>query len=272
MIHIVFNEADVKVLASAIELDEQLSGKIICIQDDYAVGPIDNIYDEAGIEARNEWWKMVCEGGDYETKTNDAAIDDYATVSAFIQTLQENESERIWIWAAQNKHDVSGYYWLLPFLKPYQGRVQILYLNNLPFINEKGNIFYPTWLSEIPAKEFLKAKKLAREITPSEFEVDPDEWTKLCNENKGVRILEGGKKLAQFDYDYYDGELKKYIMPEWQKAGKIINNFSSKAKETTSPAFLLWRLKVMLAMDLYAVQGEIGMMKDFEIKYHSKED
>ncbi|MCX6292815.1 MAG: DUF3658 domain-containing protein, partial [Sphingobacteriales bacterium] len=110
------------------------------------------------------------------------------------------------------------------------------------------------------------------EITPSEFEVDPDEWTKLCNENKGVRILEGGKKIAQFDYDYYDGELKKYIMPDWQKAGKIINNFSSKAKETTSSAYLLWRLKVMLAMDLYAVQGEMGMMKDFEIKYHSKED
>jgi hypothetical protein len=186
--------------------------------------------------------------------------------------MQENESEIIWIWAAQNKQNVSGYYWLLPFMKAFQGRVNILYLNNLPFINEKGNIFYPTWLSQIPAKEFLKAKKLAREITPSEFEVDPDEWTKLCGENKGVRILEGGKKLAQFDYDYYDGELKKYIMPDWQKAGKIINNFSSKAKETSSSAYLLWRLKVMLAMDLYAVQGEIGMMKDFEIKYHSKED
>jgi len=272
MIHIVFNEADVKVLASAIELDEQLSGKIICIQDDYAVGPIDNIYEEAGIEARKEWWKMVCEGGDYESKTNGAGIDDYATVSALIETLQENEAERVWIWAAQNKHDVSGYYWLLPFLKPYQGRVQILYLNNLPFINEKGNIFYPTWLSEIPAKEFLKAKKLARDITLSEFEVDPDEWTKLCGENKSVRILEGGKKLMQYDVDFYDNELKKFILPEWQKAGKIIHQFLNKSKHTTGDAFLLWRLKVMIAMEMFETQGKIGAMKEFEIKYHSKED
>ncbi len=155
-------------------------------------------------------------------------------------------------------------------MKEFQGRVFILYLNNLPFINEKGNIFYPNWLHEIPAKEFLKAKKLAREITLSEFEVDPDEWTKICNENKGVRILEGGKKLMQYDYEFYDSELKKYIMPDWQKANKIIHNFTSKSKNITGEAFLLWRIKVWIAMDLYEVQGKVGNMKDFEIKYHSK--
>lgn len=272
MIHVVFNEPDIAVLKSAIELDETLTGEVVLIKDDYSVGPLENIYAEEGIEARNHWWKSVLNGGDFEPKVSSIEKDDNETALNLVNAMRENEQETIWIWAAQNKQNVSGYYWLLPFMKEFQGRVFILYLNNLPFINEKGNIFYPTWLSQIPAKEFLKAKKLAREITPSEFEVDPDEWTKLSNENKGVRILEGGKKLAQFDYDYYDGELKKYIMPDWQKAGKIINNFSSKAKETTSSAYLLWRLKVMLAMDLYAVQGEINMMKDFEIKYHSKED
>ena len=180
--------------------------------------------------------------------------------------MRRNEEEIIWIWAAQNKHDVSGYYWLLNYMKEFQGRVFILYLNNLPFINEKGNIFYPNWLHEIPAKEFLKAKKLAREITLSEFEVDPDEWTKLCNENKGVRLLEGGKKLAQEDYDFYDAELKKFITPDWQKASKIIHQFLNKAKHTTGDAYLLWRLKVMIAQDMFDVQGKLANMKDFEVK------
>jgi len=161
---------------------------------------------------------------------------------------------------------VSGYYWLLNYMKEFQGSVFILYLNNLPFINEKGNIFYPNWIFEIPAKEFLKAKKLAREITPSEFEVDPDEWTKLCEENKGVRLLEGGKKLIQQDYDFYDAELKKYITSDWQKATKIIHQFISKAKNTTGDAYLLWRLKVMVAQNMVDVQGKIANMKDFELK------
>jgi hypothetical protein len=151
-------------------------------------------------------------------------------------------------------------------MKEFQGRVFILYLNNLPFINEKGNIFYPNWLHEIPAKEFLKAKKLAREITLSEFEVDPDEWTRICNEDKGVRILEGGKKLSQNEYDFYDSELKKYITADWQKVSKIIHHFLSKAKHTTGDAYLLWRLKVMVAQDMFDVQGKVGNMKDFEIK------
>jgi hypothetical protein len=182
------------------------------------------------------------------------------------EKLKADEQETVWIWAAQNKHDVSGYYWLLHFMKEFQGRVFILYLNNLPFINEKGHIFYPNWLSEIPAKEFLKAKKLAREITLSEFEVDPDEWIKICKENKGVRILEGGKKLVQEDYDFYDAELKKYITGDWQKASKIIHHFLAKAKHTTGDAYLLWRLKILISDGLYDIQGNVEKMKDFEVK------
>ena len=266
MIHIVFNEPDVKVLQQAIELDESLVGEIVCIKDDYAVGPLGNIYIGDGIEARKQWWKEVLAGGDFESKVETNEVDDYKTAAELVGMMRRNEEEIIWIWAAQNKHDVSGYYWLLKYMKELQGRVFILYLNNLPFINEKGNIFYPTWLSEIPAKEFLKAKKLAREITLSEFEVDPDEWTRICEENKGVRLLEGGKKLGQVDYNFYDAELTKFITPDWQKANKVINQFLSKGKETTGDAFLLWRLKMMLAQDMFDVQGKVGNMKEFEIK------
>ena len=270
MIHVVFNEADAPVMEAAISMDESLEGTVVKFKDDYSVGPLENIYNEEGIAARKHWWQGVLAGGDFEPKISDAQHDDNTTANEMVELMRNNENEIIWIWAAQNKHDVSGYYWLLPFMKEFQGRVFILYLNNLPFINEKGNIFYPNWLHEIPAKEFLKAKKLAREITLSEFEVDPDEWTKICNENKGVRILEGGKKLMQYDYEFYDSELKKYIMPDWQKANKIIHNFTSKSKNITGEAYLLWRIKVWIAMDLYEVQGKVGNMKDFEIKYHSK--
>ena len=266
MIHIVFNEPDVKVLKQAIVLDEALQGEVIQIKDDYAVGSIVNIYVGDGIEARKQWWQQVLVGGDYQGKADSGEVDDYKTVAELVGNMRRNEEEIIWIWAAQNKHDLSGYYWLLKYMQEFQGRVFILYLNNLPFINEKGNIFYPNWLHEIQAKEFLKAKKLAREITLSEFEVDPDEWIKLSDENKGVRLLEGGKKLIQADYDFYDAELKKFITPDWQKASKIIHQFLNKAKETTGDAYLLWRLKVMLAQDMFDVQGKVDNMKEFEIK------
>lgn len=266
MIHIVFNEADVAVLQQAIALDEALQGDVVLIRDDYAVGPLGDIYRGEAIEARRNWWREVLQGSELEGKTDDGSVDDYKVVAELVGSLRRNPEEMVWIWAAQNKHDVCGYYWLLNYMKEFQGRVFILYLNNLPFINEKGQIFYPTWLHTIQPKEFLKAKKLARPITLSEFEVDPDEWTKLCNENKGVRILEGGKKLVQYDYDFYDADLKKFVTKDWQKAGKVIAQFLSKNKHTTGDMYLLWRLKLMIGAGALDAQGELKTMKDFEIK------
>ena len=72
MIHIVFNESEVKLLKEVIEMDETLAGEVIQVKDDYAVGPIENIYEEAGREARKQWWREVLAGGDYAAKINDA--------------------------------------------------------------------------------------------------------------------------------------------------------------------------------------------------------
>lgn len=266
MIHIVFNTADVDVMNKAIDIDQTLDGEVIEIKDEYAVGPIADIYTVEGRAARNDWWKKVLAGGDYEGLVEKGVVNDEKTFNDILQRLNEDESEVLWIWVAQNKHDVSGYFWLMSQLKDYQSRVFILYLNNLPFINEKGNIFYPEWLHVIPPKEFLKARKLARPITLSEFEVDPDDWKRLCQENKMVRILEGGKKLAQYEDDFYDEDLKKFISREWQKASKIINQFLHKNKQTTGDAFLLWRLKYLAGAGGMDVQGDLKGMKDFECK------
>jgi hypothetical protein len=269
MIHIVFQHNDVEALQKSFELDPSLQGDVLEIKDEWAVGPITDIFTPEGIEARKGWWRGVLAGGDYDGIIDNKGDDDNAKVAALRQRLAENDKEIVWIWAAQNKHDVSGYYWLMSQLKEFQGRIFILYLNNLPFINEKGNIFYPVNLFEIPAREFLKARKLARPITLSEFEIDPDEWLKLCQEDKGVRILEGGKKLSQHLYTYYDEEMKKFITGDWIKANKLISQFLNKAKQTTGDAYILWRLKQLIAAGELDAQGELKGMRDFEIKAKS---
>ena len=266
MIHVVFQPADADVLRKAFELEPSMSGELLTVCDDFAVGPVSDIYSEEGINNRKEWWKEVLREGDYDGHVESGVVNDQVVVESIVNTLNAEQNEVLWIWAAQNKHDVSGYYWLISQLKEFQGRIFLLYLNNLPFINEKGSIFYPENLFEIPAKEFLKAKRLARPVTLSEFEIDPDEWNRLQSENKGVRILEGGKKLVQYDYDYYDEDLRKFIGKDWQKASRIIQQFLSKNKQKTGDAFLLWRLKLIIQGGGYDVQGTIRNMKEFEVK------
>ncbi len=267
MIHIVFQHNDVSALKASFGLDASFGGEVVQIADDYAVGPLAGVYTPEGIETRKQWWRDILAGGDYDGIVDKGGdTDDNEKVTALKQRLLDDGKEVAWIWAAQNKHDVSGYYWLMSQLKEFQGRVFILYLNNLPFINEKGQLFYPNNLFEIPPREFLKARKLARPVTLSEFEIDPDEWLRLCQEDKGVRILEGGKKLAQYPYTYYDEELKRFITGDWIKASKLIGQFLGKAKQITGDAYLLWRVKQLVAAGELDVQGELKGMKDFEIK------
>ena len=115
----------------------------------------------------------------------------------------------------------------------------------MPFLNEKGQLFYPTYLSQIQPKEFLKAKKLARPITLSEFELDPDEWKKLCMENEGVRFLEGGKKLVSMNIGCYDKEILSLLTKNAQKLPSALSNIMAKLKVKLGDAFIVYRLKEM---------------------------
>jgi hypothetical protein len=270
--HIVFQREDINTLSKSFDLDESLRDEIVEIKDDYAVGPLKDIYSVEGIEERKQWWRQVLSEGDLDGQVETGEVNDSKIVEEIIGKLLNNPREKIWIWVAPNKHDVSGYYWLMAQLKEFAGRIYILSLNNLPFINDKGNIFYPVNLSEIPPREFVKAKKLARPITPSEFELDADEWTKICNENKMVRILEGAKKLSQHDENFYDKYLLEFISNDWQKANKVIQQFLNKSKHTTGDMFMLWRLKELIANNLIDAQGELKKMKDFEVKKKVEEE
>jgi hypothetical protein len=266
MIHVVFQPADAEVLQKAIELDETLAGEVIVIRDDFAVGPVEKIYEAEGFQQRKAWWQTVLEFSPYTEQMD--LVDDKLTVHNLIKYLSGKENEedeapistadrQLWVWMGQNQHDVCGYYWLMSQLKEYQGQIQVLYLNNLPFINEKGGIFYPVNLAEIQPKEFLKARKLARTITLSEFEVDPDEWKKLCVENSIVRMLEGGKKIVSKEASYYDQELLAAVKGEGNgKLAKVISSALGKMRMKTGDAFLVWRLRELAAEGKLELQGD----------------
>jgi hypothetical protein len=266
MIHIVFNESEVDLMKQVMELDETLAGETILIRDDFAVGPLANLDTEEGWQARLEWWRAQSQGSPYNESLI-GSFDDRETVKQLVEKMEANPEEEIWIWMGQNQHDVCGYFWLMPQLKNYQGRVMILYLNNLPFINEKGHIFYPSWLQEIKPKEFVKAKKLARPITLSEYEIDPDEWRKIAEENAMVRMLEGGKKIAGKEDSFYDGEILKNITGEWQKATRVLSNTLHRMKIKTGDIFIMARMKQLINEGKVEVTGDITKgWKDFDVR------
>jgi hypothetical protein len=265
MIHIVFNASEVNLMKDVIKLDEDLAGTVLQVKDDFAVGPLIGIETEEGWNSRVNWWKELLKRSPYDNDPQ-TLFDDRETIKK-IKEQRDTTAHHVCIWMGQNQHDVCGYYWFIQHFKEFQGKIQVIYLNNLPFISEKGQLFYPSWIGDIQPKELLKAKRLARPVTLSEFEVDPDEWKKLCAENSMVRILEGGKKIVGRDETFYDGEILKNLTNEWQKATRVLTNTLHRMKIKTGDVFLMWRMKELITNGRIEVLGDVNKTwKEFDVK------
>jgi hypothetical protein len=272
LLHIVFGQSSVPVLQEAVAMDEKMSGEILCFEDDLSVGPLFILDTKEGRAGRRQFWQQLAgiepqlamEG---MTAPPDAEeTDDAARFRTLKARLKEDPELEVWIWAGQNARDVCGYYWLVSQLYDFAGRIHIIYLNNLPFLNEKGAIFYPTHLHQILPKEFLKAKKLARPVSLAEYELDGDEWRRLMNESAGVRLLEGGKKLKGEPTLFYDKELLAQSGNEFVKAWRVVQQVTGKLKYPVMDQFLGWRLKELIREGKLESRGDLKTIRDFEVK------
>jgi hypothetical protein len=256
MFHIVFDSRGAELLSAAMDMDDALDGETLLIGDDFSAGPIADLFLVQGQEARKKWWSMIRDEADRPHAGGSGEETDSVKLQRILQRMEAEEFEQIWIWVAPNAKDLCGYYWVIGQLKNFSGRIYVLHLNNLPFINDKGNVFYPSSLSEIPSREFVKAKKLARPVSSAEFETDPDEWTRLASENKNLRLLEGGKKIFQQEDDYFDKSLLTFLQPVFQKIPRTVHHFLLKSSEKVNELFLIWRLKEMVGSGVAEQQGE----------------
>jgi hypothetical protein len=254
MFHFVFDKRGAELIGEAMDLDETLDGELIFFNDDYSIGPLSGLFEEEGLNSRREW--LISIDARDMPACEDASRADRIAFQNVSDRMREEVFDQIWIWLAPNARDLSGYYWLMNQLKEFQDRVYVLSLNNLPFINEKGAVFYPAFLSEIPVREFVKARKLARPISPAEFETDPDEWNRLVSENKMLRIFEGGKKIVQQEEDFLDLQLMASLQSAFQKHSRITQLFVSRSGHKVNESFLLWRLKQLASAGLIEQHNE----------------
>ena len=97
MIHIVFQQDDVRLLKEAIELDPSMQGEIFEIKDEWGVGPLQNLDTDEGWDARLTWWKTQIEGSPYSAEMF-KDIDDRKTVDSIKSALDADEQLEAWIW------------------------------------------------------------------------------------------------------------------------------------------------------------------------------
>lgn len=241
IIHIIIGAKATEALQIAMQSSEALAGTIVSLNDDLHLGNLLS-EDKNFNQTRKDFWAKIS-----DTNTDDNQSLDTEAIMKVSTELSNKEDAVAKFWLAPKASDVCAYFFTLHFLKKHVGKVQIININGLPFLNEENKLFYPTDFSELTIKEFTKALKLARTISPAEWEIDGDEWFRLLNENAALRILKGGKKIESVAADYYDEEILKYCNGQLQKGQKIVNQVLNKAKLPLNEPYIIWRLKELAA-------------------------
>lgn len=236
MIHIIVGDEAAKNLEAAFELDENLRGEVLVLKDTLGIGPIAT--DEKGHDGvRTTFWRGML-GEDFE-----GVMDKH-----YVQKIKQkatDEEEPVCLWLAPCVSDVCAYFFLLDIFKDAPGMFHVINIDSLPFFNEKGSLFYPKNFSEVLPKEFVKTKRLLKEITPADYETEGETWEQLQMANAIVRVHKGGKELVNADETFFDNAIYNSVTKNAQRGSKIIKQAMSKINQGVSDLFLLSRLAQM---------------------------
>lgn len=260
--HLVVGDMAAEPLCEAIQNEPSMEGEVFVLKDLLHIGPIKRGEQQKFSDLRSAYWQQMI-----LDEKEPPVVDDQERLIAMSNKLRENEEAQVWFWMAPWPADVCAYYWTLLQLQKYLDRFHLLNLAGLPFLDEEGKVFYPKNVSEIQPKELIKARKLARAVTPAELEVDGTEWEKLVEENAGIRVLEGGKKLTSKEEGHYDSTLKGLLQQQYQKAHKVVYNALRKHDVPTADTHLGWRLCVMAEAGELQLEGDTTKtLKDYSVK------
>jgi Protein of unknown function/Domain of unknown function (DUF1835) len=260
--HIVVGDEAAEPLKEAINSGDALQGTIVVLKDLLHLGPIEKNEGASFSSTRSAFWAQMSPQDKPLTEVNDLE-----TILEISTAMNNDDSIQAWFWMAPWPADVCVYYWLLQYLSKHISKLYVVNINGLPFLDVNGKVYYPKNISQILPKELIKARKLARLVTPSEMEVDTDEWKKLLQENAGIRTHEGGKKLLSRNENHYDNILLSFCSHQFQKASRIITQSLNKFNVPTGDVYLGWRLKKMAEQGALIMQGDTSKtLRDFDVK------
>ena len=249
--HFVVGDMAAEPLKEAVLSEPSMQGEVVVLKDLLHVGPLQKEEGQTFSELRTAFWQNVV-----ANEKNFVPVDDMERLLEISAAMYKDEEIKAWFWMAPAPADVSAYHWMLPYLSKHMGRFYLLNITGLPFLDEQGKIYYPKSISEILPKELVKARRLARLVTHAEVEVDTDEWRKLVEENAGIRVHEGGKRLTSKTEDHYDNQLLSFCSQQFQKASKIVRQALSKYQIPTGDVYLGWRLRKLAEEGKIVIQGD----------------
>lgn len=260
--HLVVGDEAARPLREAVESEESMAGEVVVLKDILHVGPLVRSQGESFGAMRSRFWNDVL-----PHEKEPTIVPDEGRILEVSNALHNSSDAQVWVWMAGAPGDVCAYHWLLGYLAKHGEKFKLVSAGGLPFLNASGAVFYPRGFSEVEPRELVKARRLARSLATGEAEIDGENWVALVEQDTGLRIHEGGKKLLSRPVDFYDKTLQSYLTAQPQKASRVVSTALSKNYLPPGDLWLGWRLRMMAEAGAVAVIGDATRpLKEWEVQ------
>ncbi len=241
--HIVQGNANANNIKNAIAQGAALEGEVLVIEDAFSYGPLRKEGIPFG-ELRNQFWDSISN----ELQQKELfAFSDLEQLVALLSKI-DIDSDEIWYWMGNGKDDLITYYFLLHYLKKYMQIFKVININGLPFLDNDLKLFYPKSFADLPLKEIIKARKLARLLSPSEWETDMEEWKVLTQlaDAGNIRVFKGGKQIQSISIDDIQKQILNHLNLGSLKLNKLLSQLVINPEDRLHQLFFHFQIIQML--------------------------
>ncbi|HDR4712711.1 TPA: DUF1835 domain-containing protein [Bacillus cereus] len=248
--------------------NEYKNAKIICVNEDFSIGPINKLGSIEGMQERKQWLKDVL------TTIGPATDLDY--LDWIETTLQQNSHiaeeipshSKVILWHGENASDAIGVRFVLSLL--HDKNIQFEEVNVTEFSNHiefkvqdsqgKEIPHVLKSLAEMPSEFTFEALQMKKELSQEQVQSFIQDWEKCFQSNGVLRILENGK-IASVSEDYYDAAIFEHTSNEYQRASRIVGEVMGKSEQRIGDTYLNFRVHQLIQQGKLDSQGNLTKME-----------
>jgi hypothetical protein len=273
MIHILFGASasgSLKFVLREMGLDKK--EKVISFWDMFSVGPVWQLHEGNGKEARFEWMKKVI-------------TDEYDKFPDYKQRFEKAINQinsfpkgvHITIWTSDNAHEQTGLRFVVYLLKGKN--VDISLINTTAEYEELFQVkkvkYTPLHSGEIPPEKLQTIYKQGhgKFFTDHDREDLEKDWLSLSESQETLRIWRN-RRIQSVPEDYYDQLIiqgAKYLhrkpkLNGFMKSARLIGHVLGHLEQHVGDSFLEYRLKKLIEAGVFESEGSLGAMRFYSVR------
>ncbi|PGW31819.1 hypothetical protein COE04_23325 [Bacillus cereus] len=248
--------------------NEYKNKKVICINEDFSIGPIYKLESTEGMQERKQWLKEVL------TTIGPTSELDYldwieTTLKQNPQIVEEIPSgSKVILWHGENVSDAIGLRFVLSLLQNknihfeevnvtdfshhIEYKVQDLQDKEIPYVLRS--------LSEMPSELILEALQMKKELSQVQVHSLIQDWEKWSQTNGVLRIIEDGQ-ITTVSEDYYDVSILENTSNEYQRVPRIVGEVMVKNEQRIGDTYLTFRVYQLIQQGKLNYQWDQAKME-----------